>query len=226
MTRIYPFQRTARWISLAFLAAALLLGGWAKTSAQDTRTPDRPENDLKNEVKTRNFDLKRKVKSDEPAPALSPHHAMLNKLAGHWTVQVRMYPEPGGEPIDSRGAVRNEVILGGRALKSEFKGDFMGQPFAGMGLEGYDLDKGQHFGIWMDSTTTGASFESGGECNHEGQDVVTIYGEAKHPQTGEPLKKKTILTLRSTVRYTYEEWHTPQDGEETLAMQVIYSKTQ
>ena len=64
------------------------------------------------------------------------------------------------------------------------------------------------------------------DCTHDGTDVVTLHGEFKDPQTGEQVERKTILTLRSTSRYTYEEWHTRGDGELTLAMQIIFSKHQ
>ncbi len=237
MTRIYPFQRTARWLSLGFLAVALLLGGWVTTGAQEEeKTPkliDRndQEIDLKN-AKPRNFDqikiidknMKGETREKQVQP-LSPHHAMLHKLAGHWTAQVRMHLEPGADPVESRGAVRNEMILDGRALRSDFKGQFMGQAFIGFGIDGYDVEKGHHFGFWMDSSTTAASYDTG-DCTHDGTDVVTQHGEFKDPQTGEQVERKTILTLRSTTRYTYEEWHTRGDGEPTLAMQIIFSKHQ
>jgi len=233
MIRIYPFQTTARWLSLGFLAAALLLGSWATASAQDVplTKPKNPNVEGKErKAPLRDFDEIKVLDKDlegnplpKPIEALSPHHEMLYKLAGHWSVQVRMHDAAGGEPTDVRGAARNTMILDGRALQSEFKGDFMGQPFVGLGLDGYDMDKEQHFSIWMDSTNTGVTHDSG-ECNHDGQDVVTYRGEGKDPATGKTLKTRSILTLRSSSRYLYEQWQTPEGGEEVLAMQVIYSK--
>ncbi len=237
MTRIYPFQRTARWLSLGFLTVALLLGGWVTTGAQEEEKKPKlidrndQEIDLKN-AKPRNFDqikiinknMRGETREKQVQP-LSPHHAMLHKLVGHWTAQVRMHAEPGADPVESRGAVRNEMILDGRALRSDFKGQFMGQAFIGFGIDGYDVEKGHHFGFWMDSSTTAASYDTG-DCTHDGTDVVTLRGEFKDLQTGEQVERKTILTLRSTARYTYEEWHTRGDGEPTLAMQIIFSKHQ
>jgi hypothetical protein len=222
MTRIYPFQKTARWLSLGFLVAALLLGGWATAWAQEDQGKPKPKpvDQLK---EAREFDKLDNETNEKKVEALSPHHAMLHKLVGYWAAQTRLYPEPGGDPVDSSGAVTNALILGGRALKTNYKGSYMGETFVGFGLDGYDMDKGHHFSIWMDSISTGATYDSG-DCSHDGMDVVTLHGDFKDPQTGERVERKTILTLRSTSRYTYEEWHTRGEGEPTLAMQVIYSK--
>ena len=77
----------------------------------------------------------------------------------------------------------------------------------------------------MDTTQTGATYVSG-DCSHEGSDVVTSVGEFKDPETGETVERKTILTVLSTSRYTYEEWHTRGGAEPQLAMQVIFSKVE
>lgn len=236
MTRIYPFQRTARWLSLAFLAMALLLGSWAQAWAQEEekqklKIPDRPENTMRNEVEAKKFEgikvldkgLDGKPLNTKEVEALSPHHAMLHRLAGHWEVQARIYMEPGADPVDSRGAVRNTMILGGRALQSEYKGTMMGEPFIGMGLDGYDMEKEEHYSVWLDNTSTGLTLDRGG-CRHDEIDVVTYEGELIDPQSGDPIQRKVILTVRSMSRYTYEEWQSRDGGEPTLSMQIIYSK--
>ena len=236
MTRIYPFQRTARWLSLGFLAVALLLGGWVTTAAQEDKEKPvelkRPESDILKDAKPREFPEIRIVNKDmdgnprqKKLEVLSPHHSMLQKLVGDWTAQARMHTEPGADPVEARAAVHNEMILGGRALRTDYKGDYLGQAFIGFGIDGYDMDKGHHFSIWMDNTTTGATYDSG-DCDHDGTDVVTLHGEFKDPETGEQVERTTILTLRSTSRYTYEEWQTRGEGEPTLAMQIIFSKHQ
>ncbi len=225
MTRIYPFQKTARWLSLGFLAMALLLGGWATTWAQEEDAQEQEKPKIKLTPIDINSIPKEALRIGEPAKpaALSPHHEMLNKLVGHWAAQARMHLEPGAEPVESRGTATSKLILGGTALQTEYKGQLVGETFAGLGFDGYDIDQGHHFSFWIDSTNTGASYASG-DCNHEGMDVVTLIGGFKDPETGEDVERKTILTVRSTSRYTYEEWHTRGDGEPTLAMQIIFTK--
>ena len=217
---------------LLILLAALLLGGWVNTSAQEEQVE--PEEKKQEEQGTyenpvpRHFDqikFQQFPDADEkkgPEP-LSPHHVMLHTLVGHWTAQVRMYAGPGQDPVESDGYATNELILGGRALKMAYKGRVMDQTFSGMGLDGYDMDKGQHFSFWMDTMSTGATYVSG-DCSHDGLDVVTLNGEFQDPESGETVERKTILTVLSTSRYTYEERQKRGDGEPALTMQIIFSK--
>src|SRR5262249_52979692 len=66
-----------------------------------------------------------------------PYHEMLKKFAGSWKTETKMWMGPG-EPQVSEGTAEASMILGGRFLKQEAKGNFMGQPFEGFGLTGYD----------------------------------------------------------------------------------------
>jgi hypothetical protein len=197
-----------------------LLGGWANAWAQEQEQEQGHPNIKLTPIDINNLDRPELPKVE----AMSPHHEMLNKLVGHWDAQARVHLEPGAEPVSSRGSAFSELILGGTALQTQYKGRLLGETFAGLGFDGYDMDRGHHFSFWMDSTNTGATYASG-DCNHDGTDVVTLLGEFKDPQTGEDIERKTILTVLSTSRYTYEEWHTHGEGEPKLAMQIIFSKS-
>jgi hypothetical protein len=240
MTKIYPFQRTARWLSLGFLVAALLLGGWVNTSAQETpekkeegsETPTAPkpgelgsmENPMQGDFpELKLVPIPNPIERGKPAEPLSPHHSLLHTMVGHWTAQVRMSPGDGTDPIDSDGYATSELILGGRALKTAFKGEFLDQKFTGLGLDGYDMDRKNHFSIWMDTLTTGPTVISG-QCGHDGMDVVTLKGEFLDAESGDTIQLKTVLKLVSASRYTYEEWHTRGEGEPAMAMQIVFSK--
>ena len=242
MTRIYPFQRTARWLSLGFLAAALLLGGWATARAQEDKPEEKQEEKKKQPDPSRTFQnedgelveiqtldpasqikIRPNVPKEIKVEALSPHHEMLHKLVGNWKAQARMHLEPGAEPVESDGMVDSKLILDGRALETRFIGELKGRKFTGLGLDGYDTDKGNHFSFWMDTTQTGATYASG-SCSHDEIDVVTLLSDFNDPETGESVQRKTILKVVSNSRYTYEEWHTRGEGEPTLALQIIFSK--
>ena len=128
----------------------------------------------------------------------------------------------GPEPAEGRGVSQNEMILGGRFLKTMYKGDMMGQAFLGMGLDGYDKHKQKYVGIWIDTMgTMMTTFE--GDAEESGKSL-TMYGEYVDPLTGTKKDVKGILTVVSTNRYTYESWEKSGDGEFEKTMQIIYSK--
>jgi hypothetical protein len=114
------------------------------------------------------------------------------------------------------------MILGGRFLKSMYKGDMMGEAFLGMGLDGYDTHKQKYVGMWVDTLGTMMTVLEG-EAD-EGGKTRTMYGELVDPLTGAKKSVKGIVTIVSTNRYTYESWEKSGDGEFERTMQIIFSK--
>jgi hypothetical protein len=82
-------------------------------------------------------------------------HKMLAKSAGLWTATVTMWMQPGAQPVSSSASCTNEMILGGRYLQSKNTGNFMGQPFEGMAITGYDNAKKMFVNSWIDNMGTG-----------------------------------------------------------------------
>ena len=66
-----------------------------------------------------------------------PAQQSLAKMAGAWKAEVTIFDSSGKE-MKSDGTADYEMILGGRYLKSNFKGTMMGMPMEGMGLDAYD----------------------------------------------------------------------------------------
>ena len=56
--------------------------------------------------------------------------------------------EPGKPAIKSKGTESTRT-LGGFWAVSEYKGDFMGTPFAGVMTVGYDAEKKKYVGTWV-----------------------------------------------------------------------------
>src|SRR5687767_8571363 len=67
-----------------------------------------------------------------------PQHEVLKKLAGTFDAECSMIMEPGKPPTVTKGKETNEVVLDGRFINTMFNGEFMGAPFTGMGVTGYD----------------------------------------------------------------------------------------
>jgi hypothetical protein len=66
-------------------------------------------------------------------------HERLAQLAGTWDQEIRMWAEPGGEPVTSRGTATNRMILGGRFLLSEAtagEGDMRMESMTILGFDG------------------------------------------------------------------------------------------
>jgi hypothetical protein len=152
------------------------------------------------------------------------HHAHLAKMAGTWKVNGKFWMEPGADVMETEGKAQNEMILGGRFLQSEFTGAFMGQPFAGMGLDGYDNLLEKHVGMWVDSAGT-MMMQFVGECSEAGK-VLTTKSEYLDPMSGEMATSKGKITLVDDDKFTYESWSQGPDGEFFKQMELTYTREQ
>lgn len=113
-------------------------------------------------------------------------------------MKSRFWHKPGAEPEKSDGSAHYEWILDGRILQSHFKGDMGGMPFHGVGHNGYDKVKGEYFGTWMDSMSTG---------------MAVFRSEWALPTEKDP----------DTMRFSM--YHKDEKGKEFKTMEMVYTRT-
>ena len=89
----------------------------------------------------------RKMMAEMAAPA--EEHKKLAANAGTWDVDMTMY-EPGKEPSKEKGVVTSATVLNGLYVRSEHKMTMGGQPFEGIGIDGYSKEKKKYFSFWAD----------------------------------------------------------------------------
>ncbi|CAM2802959.1 hypothetical protein DRF59_05555 [Chryseobacterium flavum] len=82
-------------------------------------------------------------------------HKMLAKSDGAWTGETTMWMENGGKPMMSKSETTNKMMYDGRYQISNHKGNFMGMPFEGMSIVGYDNSKKKFISTWIDNMGTG-----------------------------------------------------------------------
>lgn len=189
------------WRRAALITAALALVAAGSLAAQDVNT-DEP------------------ASTDPAAPGA--HHKHLEALTGRWMIDGQLTPAPGADPVNFRGGVMAEMILGGRFLKTEYKADLMGQAMLGFGLEGYDNVTGKHQGVWADTMGT-ALFTYEGTWSDDGK-VLTSYGEFTNPENGQPVKMRTITTIKTSSTYNFEAAMDDGSGEYVTTLRMIYSR--
>ena len=148
-------------------------------------------------------------------------HMALAKRAGSWRVEGRMWMEPGGEPMPMTATARTEVILGGRYTVEEYKSDFMGQPFEGRLLQGYDNLTEQYWSVWTDNMSTGA-WMSYGKKTAEGR--YEYEGTAKDIMTPEGRPTRMVITVARDGGYTMEMFDSRPDGSEFRSMELNYRR--
>lgn len=157
--------------------------------------------------------------------AVSPdeNHAVLEQLAGSWSHDVTFYPAPGAEPMQMTATSTAEMTMGGRYLVTEIDGDFLGAPFEGREVMGYDKVRGQYFALFHDNMSTGPMISWG--AWDPATKTMTMEGTFADPMTGN-LEKK----VRNTTQFLddgsvhYENWGPGPDGEMYKTMEIHSTK--
>lgn len=157
------------------------------------------------------------------ARAMTPgeSHAELAELAGEWRYTVTLWEEPKAEPTVLHGISLKTMIMGGRFLREELTGEFMGKLFQGFGLTGYDNVTGEYVSIWLDNMGTGIHFYTGEETA-KGERTYT--SEMHDPITGKAMTTRSVGRTIDRDNHSFESYLTLPDGIEFLHMQVDYTR--
>jgi hypothetical protein len=162
------------------------------------------------------------MKKMEELAAPGPEHKALDSLAGDWVVESRFIMAPDAPPTVSKGTSKKKWILGGRFVQEELSAEFMGKPFQGVGITGYDKIKKKYVGSWMDSMGTSLSTMEGSADS--GGKIVTLTGTMDDPMTGQMNKPiKYVLRIEGPNKHILE-MHDPSLGEKSKMGEVLYTR--
>lgn len=151
-------------------------------------------------------------------------HRKLDDLVGTWDAEMKMWMQgPGSVPSVTKGTSVNTWVLGGRYLRQEYKGEFMGMPFEGIGYTGYDNHNKRYFSIWIDNSSTQLSTMSG-VVDQSGK-VFTEYGTMDEWMTGENGKPvKYVTRILSKDKHVFEVHDLAIGEPNTKVMEATYTR--
>ncbi len=148
----------------------------------------------------------------------SKEHEFLERLVGTWNAKTRFWMAPDAPPIENAGVSTNEMILGGRFLRSNFVGEMFG-PFEGVGVDGFDRLKQEYVSTWMDNKGTMI-------MNFEGQvqgNVRTLMSELVRPD-GEKSTMKWVTTIVGQNEHKAEGYEPEAGGGFRKTMEIVYTR--
>ncbi len=145
-------------------------------------------------------------------------HQHLADGAGKWTSTMTMYM-PGAEPMAMTGTYEAEMTLGGRYLVGHYHSTFMGQPFEGMSVDGYDNGKQEFFSLWFDSMGTGY-FVTTGHASADGK-TYEYKGTMEMGPMQIPARTVTTYPDKDTMHFVMYQ---TTGGQEAKSMEVTYKR--
>jgi hypothetical protein len=151
-------------------------------------------------------------------------HKMLAKSDGTWTGANTMWMENDGKPMTSTSEATNKMVFDGRYQVSEHKGNFMGLPFEGMSIVGYDNAKKKFVSTWIDNMGTGI-MNMEGEWNSSKKSI-----EFKGKMT-DPARPGKDCDVRETFTFVDDNNHVMEmygpdskTGKEYKTMEIKYTR--
>jgi hypothetical protein len=149
-------------------------------------------------------------------------HGLLAKSTGTWTGAITMWMQPGAPPTNSTGEAKNEMILGGRYLQSKNTGNFMGMPFEGIGVTGYDNAKKIFVNSWIDNMGTGIMhLEGPWDAKSKS---INLAGKMVDPSTGKDIPVREVMKFVDDNNQVMEMYYVLPDGKEFKSMEIKYTK--
>lgn len=151
-----------------------------------------------------------------------PEHERLKYAIGEWKATTKQWMDPKGEPVVGSGTEVHKAVLGGRFIMSEFHGEFMGQPFTGIGYTGYDRIQKKYVSNWMDSMGTQISTYVGDY--DEATKTYTYHGDMLG-MSGETIKSKLVDKITGPDSHVFT-MYSEMPGQEGMVkiMEISYER--
>ena len=113
-------------------------------------------------------------------------------------------------------------IFGGRQLRMDFTGSFMGTPFEGVGYNGYDINAGKYINSWTDSGST-AVMNATGDYDAASK-TYTFTGPMPDMKTvgGVAIGRHTLRVVDPD--HLLMEMFETKEGKEVRTMQMEYTR--
>lgn len=148
-------------------------------------------------------------------------HKLFASIAGSYTTHTKEWTEPGKPPVESDGTSESKMLLDGRFLYQEYHAQMMGQPFHGIGIDGYDNLTKKYVTAWIDSMGTGIFFMEG----TAGADGKTITLRGSHPEPGSgQMKHRAIWKIVDDNNQTFEMYGAHHGQKEMKFLEILYTR--
>lgn len=149
-------------------------------------------------------------------------HELLKDFVGTWNAVVKMWVSPDSPPVVSKGQATFKLIFDGRYIEGEYLGEYMGAPFKGKSLIGYDNIKKEFFSVWIDNFSTG-NMTSTGKYDTDTKKFL-FHASMYDPYSDQTLEMREEAYFASKDEYISTTYAKPTGGKEFKNMEIKYTR--
>jgi Protein of unknown function (DUF1579) len=165
-------------------------------------------------------DMKAMQEAMEKAATPGAQHKMLQGMVGTWTTAGKFWMPGQPKPMEVQGTSECKSALDGRFVTEMHSSTWMGKPFQGMGLMGFDNVSQKFQSTWVDSMGTGIMMTEG--TWDEKTKTLTMNGEENSPMGKHAVK--FVTKIENDKKHVMEMFAPGPDGKEMKAMEITYTK--
>ena len=208
-------MKLSNWTGALLLAAVASVAGLA--AADEAKKPANP---AKTSDQAPAMDDKAMMDAWMKVATPGEGHKWLEPVVGTWDAKITMWMAPGAPPQESTGTSENKWVLGGRFVEQRYEGNFMGQPFSGIGYTGYDNYKKKYVGTWMDTMGTMMMVSQGDAAGK----TLSMTSTIDDVMTGKPTNVKSEIKIADADHHVMEMWGPDPAGKQFKTMEIRYTR--
>lgn len=169
-----------------------------------------------------NTNLANKSASSGGPPRPGMEHQRLEPFVGTFQAKVRIHFGPD-QVVESTGTMVNSWHLDGLYLNQDYQGDPNDGPFPnfeGKGYWEYNISAKHYEGFWIDNASSMMQTEVG----HVSGQVWIMEGSFTHPETGQRVVKKSVITLVDENQHRMDSYFSHGNDPEKKTMEIEYTR--
>jgi len=148
-------------------------------------------------------------------------HKTMAGMVGSWETVITNYMDPA-QPAEEKGSSVFSMEMGGRYIIEKAEGNFMGMPFQGMGVHGYDNALKKYVSTWIDNMGTGIMTSTGSST--DGGKTINFSGMNVDPMSGKEQGHRSVMHMMSADQYHFEMYGPGMDGKEMKLFEITYNR--
>lgn len=152
-------------------------------------------------------------------PEPSAEHQLLTKNAGNWKMVVKMWMQPGADPMVVEGEEVITPVCKGMAVTISTKSEDPMGGMEGFGVESWDPVRNKYVGYWVDSWGGVSTYE--GEMTEDGSMKYVM--KSGNPMRGMLMEHVMITEFPDEKTRRMRMWYT-MDTSTDPSMEVTYTR--
>lgn len=215
------FRVIAVWGILGLSTATLAFAGYGKKDKSQAEPPAAaaaPADKAEGQGMVMDEEMMAKWK-EYSTP--NENHKALEPLVGSWEYSLKMWMAPDAPAEESTGTSESKWILDGRFIEEVTQGTWMGQPFNGQQVIGFDNAQKQYMSTWIDNMGTGMM--SGAGTYDPATKILTQTGSFMCPFKGK-MPLRWVTKIIDNDNHIFEAYTNDDSGKEFKHMEIVYKK--